>query len=56
VLDDSIKTSDDVEKYLGLSTLSLIPLDEGINKEKVEKKQRKSRNRNVKKSIRKKNR
>lgn len=26
-LDDTIKTSDDVEKYLGLSTLALIPLD-----------------------------
>lgn len=25
--DDTIKTSDDVEKYLGLSTLALIPLD-----------------------------
>ena len=43
VLDDSIKTSDDVEKYLGLSTLSLIPLDEGLNKEKVEKKQEQER-------------
>ena len=39
MMDDSIKTSDDVEKYLGLSTLALIPLDEGINKEKVEKRQ-----------------
>ncbi len=37
VLDDSIKTAEDVERYLGLSTLALIPLDEGINKEKVEK-------------------
>lgn len=26
-LDDTIKTSDDVERYLGLSTLALIPLD-----------------------------
>ena len=26
-LDDTIKTSDDVEKYLGLSTLAMIPLD-----------------------------
>ena len=26
-LDDTIKTSDDVEKYLGISTLALIPLD-----------------------------
>ena len=26
-MDDTIKSSDDVEKYLGLSTLALIPLD-----------------------------
>ena len=43
MLDDSIKTSDDVEKYLGLSTLALIPLDEGINKEKAEKRQEKEK-------------
>ena len=43
VLDDSIKTSEDVEKYLGLSTLALIPLDDGINKEKAEKKQEQER-------------
>ena len=30
LLDDTIKTSDDVEKYLGLSTLALIPLDENV--------------------------
>ena len=50
VLDDSIKTSDDVEKYLGLSTLSLIPLDEGLNKEKVEKKQEQERKKKHQKS------
>ena len=27
LLDDTIKTSDDVERYLGLSTLALIPLE-----------------------------
>jgi len=26
LMDDSIKTSDDVENYLGLSTLALIPM------------------------------
>ena len=31
LLDDTIKTSDDVEKYLGLSTLALIPLDGNID-------------------------
>lgn len=30
LLDDTIKTSDDVEKYLGLSNLALIPLDESV--------------------------
>ncbi len=29
---DSIKTSEDIEKYLGLTTLSSIPLDNGKNK------------------------
>lgn len=29
-LDDTIKTSEDIEQYLGLSTLALIPLDENI--------------------------
>lgn len=28
MLDDSIKTADDIERYLGLSTLALIPLSE----------------------------
>ena len=28
ILDDRIKTSDDVEKYLGITNLSLIPLTE----------------------------
>lgn len=32
VMDDTIKTSDDVEKYLGLSTLALIPLENGGKK------------------------
>lgn len=45
-LDDTIKTSDDVEKYLGLSTLALIPLDTQQataknNKKKPEKKKKK---------------
>ncbi len=29
LLDDSIKTSEDIEKYLGISTLALIPMNEG---------------------------
>ena len=35
LLDDTIKTSDDIEKYLGLSTLGMIPIRE--EKEKEEK-------------------
>lgn len=31
LVDDTIKTSDDVENYLGLSTLAVIPIMEGIN-------------------------
>lgn len=31
LVDDTIKTSDDVEKYLGLSTLALIPIAEDEN-------------------------
>lgn len=29
LLDDSIKSSEDIEKYLGISTLALIPMNEG---------------------------
>jgi len=32
LLNDSIKTSEDVEKYLGLNTLGYIPLEEGTSK------------------------
>lgn len=34
MLDDTIKTSDDVEKYLGLSTLGMIPEREDADREK----------------------
>ena len=36
--DDTIKTADDVEKYLELSTLSMIPLSEGEKQNKRKKK------------------
>lgn len=39
LLDDTIKTSEDVERYLGLSTLAMIPLAEG--EKKASKKSRK---------------
>ena len=40
LLDDTIKTSEDVEKYLGLSTLALIPVavDENNAKQKTKRK------------------
>lgn len=43
ILDDTIKTSEDIEQYLGLSTLALIPLDENIGGvEKGKKKKNKN--------------
>lgn len=42
LLDDTIKSSEDVEKYLGLSTLALIPvMEEGNGKKKKKGKKRK---------------
>lgn len=41
LLDDSIKSSDDVEKYLGLSTLALIPVamdEDSVKKGKIKRK------------------
>lgn len=34
LLDDTIKSQEDVEKYLGLNTLALVPLEEGTKKKK----------------------
>lgn len=41
LLDDTIKSSEDVEKYLALSTLALIPIAESGEKSKTKKKKRK---------------
>lgn len=35
LMNDSIRTSDDVEKYLGINTLGLIPLEEGVSKRRT---------------------
>ena len=43
ILDDSIKTSEDVERYLGLSTLALIPLDDAISRNSVEQQSKRRR-------------
>lgn len=40
LLNDSIKTIEDVEKYLGITTLSSIPAEEVVNKKMKEKKER----------------
>ncbi len=43
LLDDSIKSNDDVERYLGLSTLALIPLTLDEQDKKKKKKPKKSK-------------
>ena len=35
LLNDTIRTSEDVEKYLGINVLGLIPLEEGVSKRKT---------------------
>ena len=35
MMNDSIKTVDDVEKYLGINVLGLIPLEDGVSKRKT---------------------
>ncbi|MBR3769316.1 MAG: polysaccharide export protein [Lachnospiraceae bacterium] len=37
LMDDTVKTADDVEKYLGLNTLTSVPLKEGEKKAKKKK-------------------
>ena len=44
LMDDTIKSSEDVEKYLGLSTLALIPVaEDGTDAKKNKKKKKKKR-------------
>jgi capsular polysaccharide biosynthesis protein len=53
LMDDTIKTSEDVEKYLGLSTLGLIPIESGAAKQtELDKKRRKQQRTNEKKGKR----
>lgn len=47
MLNDSIRSSDDIERYLELSTLALIPIDESELEEESTKKKRKKRSRNA---------
>lgn len=43
LLDDTIKTSEDIEKYLGISTLGIIPLEASAEKQKQAEIDRKRR-------------
>lgn len=49
LLNDTIRTQDDVEKYLGLSTLGIIPIDETLVAD--EKKRKKAQKSSKKKSV-----
>ncbi len=54
LLDDTIKDSEDVERYLGLNTLGLIPVESGAAKHaEVDKRKRKRRQKRNKQSIQK---
>jgi hypothetical protein len=44
MMNDSIKTTDDVEKYLGINVLGLIPLEEGVSKRKTHGKDKTGKN------------
>lgn len=48
LMNDSIKTSDDVERYLGLNTLGTIPMEEGKSKKEEQKKERQKSRRRMK--------
>ena len=49
MMNDSIKTGEDVEKYLGLNVLGMIPLEEGVSKRKTHGHDTTGRNRGKKK-------
>jgi len=54
LLNDTIRSSEDIERYLGISTLALIPIEEDLNdkqnlKKKKKKKKKVSSNDNVRK-------
>jgi capsular polysaccharide biosynthesis protein len=53
LMDDTIKTSEDIEKYLGISTLGLIPIEVGNERQAaIDKKKRNSKSTKVKKDKR----
>lgn len=48
LMNDSIKTAEDVEKYLGLNTLGTIPMQEGMSKKEERKRERRNHRRRMK--------
>lgn len=48
LMNDSIKTAEDVEKYLGLNTLGTIPMQEGMSKKEEKKRAQKNHRRKMK--------
>ncbi|MBO5371382.1 MAG: polysaccharide export protein [Lachnospiraceae bacterium] len=48
LMNDSIKTSEDVERYLGLNTLGTIPMEEGKSKKEEKKQERRNHKRRMK--------
>ena len=44
MMNDSIKNGEDVERYLGLNVLGMIPLEEGVSKRKTHGRDRSGRN------------
>lgn len=53
VLDDRVKTEEDVEKYLSLSVLGTLPLEEGLGKKKGRKRIKKASKKDAKKNTKK---
>lgn len=53
LMDDTLKSQEDIEKYLGLSTLGLIPIESGASKQtEADKKRRKRQRTNTQKGKR----
>ena len=50
MMNDSIKNGEDVERYLGLNVLGMIPLEEGVSKRKTHGHDRSGRNRKKRKN------
>ncbi len=47
LMDDTIKSSDDIEKYLGITTLGMIPIEAGMAKQNDSEKKRQKRKKKI---------